>query len=78
MSAEETKINNIYDMAGNVWEWTTETGTPDGTTNIRAVRRGGSFNRNSSTYPVCYRNGDASITSNVIPSIGFRVVLYIK
>ena len=75
-SAEETKVKEIYDMAGNMWEWTTETGKPDaGAT--KAVRRGGSFNNNGSGNPVSYRNGGDSATGGFF-SIGFRVVLYIK
>lgn len=50
-SAEYTKTNNIYDMAGNVWEWTTEAYS----TNIR-VYRGGNFNNYGSLYPMAYRN----------------------
>ena len=26
--SEDFKAYNIYDLAGNMWEWTTETGTP--------------------------------------------------
>ena len=49
---------NIYDMAGNMWEWTTETGKHDSkatdATNY-AVRRGGSFSNNGSDNPVSGR-----------------------
>ena len=49
---------NIYDMAGNMWEWTTETGKHDSkatdATNY-AVLRGGSFGNNGSDYPVSGR-----------------------
>ena len=76
-SAEETEINNIYDMAGNMWEWTTETGNPDGTSTQRAVRRGGSFYNYGSSYPHSYRSGSATTAGYPI-DIGFRVVLYIQ
>ena len=55
-SNENYQVKNIYDMAGNMWEWTTETGYPNGATE-RAVRRGGSFNWAGSSAPVCYRCG---------------------
>ncbi|MBR0351464.1 MAG: hypothetical protein IJH76_06595 [Clostridia bacterium] len=57
-ATDNTKTNNIYDLAGNLWEWTTEEGTWDGTTTTRAVRRGGSFRYDGSGYPVVYRVGD--------------------
>ena len=83
-----TKKNNIYDLAGNMWEWTTETGehkikdaegnsVDDGNgAGIYAVRRGGSFNNNGGDNPVANRNGDNSARGYNI-NIGFRVVLYI-
>ena len=76
-SAKETKINNIYDMAGNMWEWTTETGNPDGTSTTRAVLRGGSFHNYGSGYPVSGRTGYSSVGDYGV-NIGFRVVLYIQ
>lgn len=48
-SAEYTKTNNIYDMAGNVWEWTTEANST-----YNRVYRGGYYYY--SGYPMAYRN----------------------
>ena len=41
-SAEYTKTNNIYDMAGNMWEWTTEVGDHS-VANSKAETNNGSF-----------------------------------
>ena len=50
-SAEYTKANNVYDMAGNVWDWTTEAySTYD------RVYRGGSYYFYGSDYPASYRS----------------------
>lgn len=51
-SAEYTKTNNIYDMAGNVWEWTTEAGSAGS-----RVFRGGYYGSSGDNFPVAYRNG---------------------
>ena len=50
-SAEYTKINNIYDMAGNVYDWTTEAYST-----YNRVYRGGNYNRNGSYGPVADRS----------------------
>ena len=47
-SAEYTKANNVYDMAGNVWDWTTEAYS----TYYRVVR-GGNYS-NGYSYPASY------------------------
>ena len=62
---------NIYDMGGNVWEWTTEV-------NSDASRpytlRGGSCYHSASDFPVTYR--ECRSMTNVYENIGFRVTLY--
>ena len=68
---EKWKVKNIYDLAGNVFEWTSERASSS-----LFISRGSSFNGYGSDIPVSYRycNG-ASITGD---SIGFRSRLYIK
>ena len=50
-STEYTKTNNIYDMAGNVCEWTTEANSA-----YSRVNRGGSCYSYGSSYPMANRN----------------------
>ena len=68
--SDKWSVKNIYDLAGNVWEWTAEAGS------FPRIIRGGRYYLNGDVYPVSYRN-------NVVPSytndgIGFRSRLYIK
>ncbi|MBQ9013665.1 MAG: hypothetical protein IJ094_08970 [Bacilli bacterium] len=65
------KIKNIYDLAGNTWEWTYESFL-----SYRICRGGGCYNSGSS-YPVSYRDGYAD-PSGGVETTGFRVRLYIK
>ena len=71
---------NIYDMAGNMWEWTTETGKHDSkatdATNY-AVLRGGSFDNGGGGAPVSRRDGGVRVGGCDF-DFGFRVVLYIQ
>ena len=64
-------INNIYDMAGNVWEWTTENCPGNGFSIL--VNRGGNYSSSGSDYPAACRYGNVDFADS---SIAFRVVLY--
>ena len=75
-ASEETKVKNIYDIGGNMWEWTTEEGTPDNG-EIQFVLRGGGFNNYGSGNPISTRNGRGGKLAYSY-DIGFRVVLYIN
>ena len=68
--SENWKTKNIYDLAGNVWEWTSEADTSV------FIFRGGSYDSGGSDYPVSYRDYNAS--SDTFNSVGFRPRLYIK
>ena len=64
-------LMNIYDIAGNVWEWTLEKNSND---DYPCARRGGDYGDNGSDYPASgYGIGD---TSYSVGTIGFRLSLY--
>ena len=67
-------VKNIYDLAGNVREWTMESCN----TNNR-VLRGGHYNDLGSSHPVSARYSIYPSNSNSNSSnVGFRVALYLK
>ena len=71
---EETKANNIYDLAGNNWEWTRER------VGNNYVMRGGGYNLMGgsclgSRYPAALR--DPLPGNNHHPNVAFRAGLYI-
>ena len=72
--SENWKTKNIYDLAGNVCEWTSETLSSIS----HFVFRGGSYNSGSggSGHPVSYR--DINGASSTYDYFGFRVRIYIK
>ena len=70
-STEYTKANNIYDLVGNVWDWTMEacnTGS--------RVCRGGNCYGNGTDDPASYRSDYSP--SGSVSSYGTRATLYIK
>ncbi len=70
-ASEENKAKNIYDLAGNVWEWTQESYS----TSYRVVR-GGSYSDSGYDPPASGR--DIRVPSSTYGGIGFRSALYIK
>jgi len=68
--SEYWKANNIYDLAGNWWEWTQEAYSTYG----RAYR-GGAYDHDGSDYPMSYHDRyNATLTS----PISSRPILIIK
>lgn len=75
-ASDETRAYNLYDVAGNVWEWTEES-ISSGTYKGNPVMRGGGHVDSGINLPVCYRFGTHGAIRRAF-DIGFRVVLYIK
>ena len=70
-TSEKNKVMNIYDVAGNVNEWTLE---KTSNTNTPCANRGGGFSDSGSNGPAVIRNyTPTGYGSNVI---GFRVSLF--
>ena len=66
---------HIFDLAGNVFEWTEEN-TNFSTSGQYRETRGGYCIGDSETYPVCHRSAEDVDYTGL--AVGFRVVLYIK
>ena len=70
-ASEETNKMNIYDFAGNEWEWTLEQ-TSD--SSYPCANRGGSYVGSGSDYPASC--GSILNTTDADDDIGFRPALY--
>ena len=72
--SEQYKTNNIYDLAGNMAEWTMETYN-----SVSRVARGGYCNNighSGSMYPISSRISFGA--PDILNYVGFRLALYIK
>ena len=69
-STERNKANNIYDLAGNVWEWTQESAGYN-----NAGYRGGLHNSKGSDYPAAARYYGS--INGTWATLGCRATLYI-
>ena len=69
-ATEATNLQNIYDIAGNVLEWTLEFHN----TSIPCVNRGGDYSSHGSVNPANYRYDLP--TSEYLGHLGFRVGLW--
>ena len=70
-ASENFSKMGIYDLAGNVLEWTLEYTSY---TNSPCAYRGGSYYDSGSNYPASYRS--VSTTTILFDTIGFRLALY--
>ena len=71
-SSDDYAVNNIYDMAGNLYEWTMESSD----INTRIVR--GGYYYLEGDYFSAYNRDDVLSPGSLENYIGFRVSLYIK
>ena len=69
-TGQTTPVCNIYDMGGNVYEWTTESSSITGTP---YAERGGSYYSTFADNPAGHRN---SYSNRVSANNGFRLTLF--
>ena len=70
-TGQTTAVNNIYDMGGNVWEWTTESCS---NTSSTYTCRGGYYYNYFATYPA---GGRTNVSDDAYVYVGFRCTLYL-
>ena len=81
-STEQVKRKNLYDVAGNLWEWTTETAYRadinynNNTTYNTYMLRGGCLYSDYDNWPVVVRGNSYASMANFIR--GFRPMIYMK
>ena len=73
-ASEETNKMNIYDFAGNEWEWALEHATS--ISSYPCSFRGSSYDSSGSEYPASHRGSFS--TTYASSYIGFRPTLYVN
>ena len=71
-TGQTTPVCGIYDLGGNVGEWSTETYT-DGTYTPNVIRGGNYIN----SYSNCASGHRAHWDNTILPTIGFRIALFL-
>ena len=71
-AVDRNSLMNIYDMAGNVYEWTLEHATSD--SYFLCANRGGGYGVTGNSVPASYRFSYSTTSS--INYLGFRISLY--
>ena len=70
-TGQTTAVNNIYDMGGNVWEWTTESCSDAG---LPYTDRGGVYYYNFAGTPAGFR---VCTSDRAYGDLGFRLTLFL-
>ena len=73
-TGQTTAVNNIYDMGGNVWEWTTESFSG---TNFPYTFRGGDYDGRFAGSPAGGRNIGSDDADDALAYGGFRLTLFL-
>ena len=74
-SSDKYRIKNIYDLAGNIAEWTMEAYKDD---DVRISRGRSAFTKWAPSSRGVYVNDKILTPETKVSNIGFRIVLYIK
>ena len=71
LNGGKNQVKKVYDLAGNLWEWTMES-----CDTYSRVNRGGNCDLTGSAYPASYRGSGKPFYSNAY--IAFRLTLFLK
>ena len=71
LNGGKNQVKKVYDLAGNLWEWTMES-----CDTYSRVNRGGNCDLTGSAYPASYRGSEKPFYSNAY--IAFRLTLFLK